>query len=48
MLTTTDQVAVQGPTYAGLPHNILNEMGISSCFEEVDAMHVELNDPDVL
>ena len=47
MLTTTDQVAVQGLTYAVLPQNILDELGISSCPEEVNAMHVELYDPDV-
>lgn len=47
MLTTTDQVAVQGLTYTDLPHSVLNEIGLNDFSEELNAMHVELYDPDV-
>ena len=46
-MLTTDQVAVHGLTYADLPHNVLDEMGLSGFSGDVSAMHVELYDPDV-
>ena len=47
MLTTMDQVAVQGLTYTDLPHSVLDEIGLNHSSEDLIAMHVELYDPDV-
>ena len=47
MLSTTDEVAVQGLSYADLPLGVLNEMGLNGSSEEVNAMNVELYDPGV-